>query len=67
MILQALNECYGALAKRGEISLPGWCDAKVSYALDIDEQGALVVQFSHQVIEHVNAGEVSIRGMYGYV
>ena len=41
MILQALNECYGALAKRGEISLPGWCDAKVSYALDIDEQGTL--------------------------
>lgn len=41
MILQALNECYSALAKRGEISLPGWCDAKVSYALDIDEQGTL--------------------------
>ncbi|MGN1068837.1 MAG: type I-C CRISPR-associated protein Cas8c/Csd1, partial [Candidatus Fimadaptatus sp.] len=41
MILQALNECYGALAERGEISLPGWCDAKVSYALDIDEQGTL--------------------------
>ena len=36
-------------------------------ALDIDEQGALVVQFSNHVIEHVNAGEVSIRGMYGYV
>ncbi|MGN0743308.1 MAG: type I-C CRISPR-associated protein Cas8c/Csd1 [Candidatus Fimadaptatus sp.] len=41
MILQALNKCYDALAKRGEISLPGWCDAKVSYALDIDGQGTL--------------------------
>lgn len=41
MILQALYTYYGALAARGEISPPGWCEAKVSFALDIDEDGIL--------------------------
>lgn len=41
MILQALCAYYDALADRGEISPPGWCDAKVSFALDLDESGAL--------------------------
>ena len=36
-------------------------------ALDIDEAGALVVRFSDGVTESVASGEVSIRGMYGYV
>ena len=35
-------------------------------ALDIDNEGALVVQFPTGT-ETVNSGEVSIRGMYGYV
>ncbi|MGM9613281.1 MAG: type I-C CRISPR-associated protein Cas8c/Csd1 [Butyricicoccus sp.] len=41
MILQALCTYYNALAARGEISPPGWCSAKVSFALDIDENGVL--------------------------
>lgn len=36
-------------------------------ALDIDEQGALVVSYEDGTTEHVNSGEVSIRGMYGYL
>ncbi len=36
-------------------------------ALDVDEQGALVVQYSGGEIAHINSGEVSVRGMYGYV
>ena len=36
-------------------------------ALDIDSEGALTVQFSDGAVETVNSGEVSIRGMYGYV
>ena len=36
-------------------------------ALDIDEEGALIVRFSTGLTEIVNSGEVSIRGMYGYV
>ena len=41
MILQALCDYYDALARRGDITLPGWSVAKVSYALDIDGSGAL--------------------------
>lgn len=41
MILQALCAYYDALASRGEITPLGWSEAKVSYALDIDENGAL--------------------------
>lgn len=36
-------------------------------ALDIDNEGALVVRFSDNRTESVNSGEVSVRGMYGYV
>ena len=36
-------------------------------ALDIDSEGALIVRFSDGSTEPVNSGEVSIRGMYGYV
>ena len=35
-------------------------------AIDIDAEGALVVRFDNG-IETVNSGEVSVRGMYGYV
>ena len=36
-------------------------------ALDIDNEGALVVRFPNGTAETVNSGEVSVRGMYGYV
>lgn len=36
-------------------------------ALDVDDTGALVVRFSDGTEESVNSGEVSIRGMYGYL
>jgi len=36
-------------------------------ALDIDEDGALLVRFSDGHEEIVNSGEVSVRGMYGYI
>lgn len=45
---------------RGEGSRPGT-------ALDVDEAGALVVRYADGTIEHVNSGEVSVRGLYGYV
>ena len=37
------------------------------HALDIDDAGALIVRFSDGNTEIVNSGEVSVRGMYGYV
>ena len=41
MILQALYDYYEALSKKGEISPPGWCSAKVSFALNLDLDGSL--------------------------
>lgn len=36
-------------------------------ALDIDDEGALIVSFPDGCIETVNSGEVSVRGLYNYV
>ena len=36
-------------------------------ALDVDERGALVVRYEDGQLEAVNSGEVSVRGMYGYL
>jgi len=37
------------------------------HAVDLSDDGALVVRFPDGSTEAVNAGEVSVRGMYGYV
>lgn len=44
-------------------------DGSVRYgrAVDVDDAGALVVRFADGSTQHVNSGEVSVRGMYGYV
>lgn len=41
--------------------------ARHGTALDIDDEGSLIVSFSDGTTETVSSGEVSIRGMYGYV
>ena len=50
-----------------EISLLRGDQIRYGRALDIDDEGALVVSFSDGTTEAVSSGEVSIRGMYGYV
>ena len=42
-------------------------NARHGTALDIDDDGALTVLYTNGEKEAVNAGEVSIRGMYGYI
>ena len=42
-------------------------EKRYGHALDIDDNGALVVRFANDSQEVVNSGEVSIRGMYGYL
>lgn len=42
MILQALVNHYETLADQGKVSRQGWCQAKVSYALDLDAEGNLL-------------------------
>ncbi len=39
MILQALVSYYETLAVRGELPQPGWAPVKVSYVLNLDDQG----------------------------
>ena len=50
-----------------EISLVRGEEVRHGTALDIDDDGALIVRFSDGQISAVNSGEVSVRGMYGYV
>jgi BirA family biotin operon repressor/biotin-[acetyl-CoA-carboxylase] ligase len=44
-------------------------DGSVTHAkaLDIDEEGALIAAFPNGETQIINSGEVSVRGMYGYV
>lgn len=42
MILQALVAYYNKLAARGEISKPGWAKAKISWAVEIDDNGSVL-------------------------
>lgn len=41
MILQSLVQYYEALEAKGKITRPGWCSAKVSYVLELSEEGEL--------------------------
>lgn len=40
MILQALVNYYEALLDNNKVAAQGWCQAKVSYALNLDVNGA---------------------------
>ena len=50
-----------------EISVVTPTQVRHGIAVDIDPEGALVVDFPDGHREAVSSGEVSIRGMYGYV
>lgn len=51
MILQALVEYYEILAKKGKVSRLGWCQAKVSYAINLSEEGEILGISSRKVEE----------------
>jgi len=50
-----------------DISLVRAEDVRHGKALNVDENGGLLVAFADGSTEIVTAGEVSVRGMYGYV
>jgi BirA family biotin operon repressor/biotin-[acetyl-CoA-carboxylase] ligase len=58
------NDCI-TLGK--DISLVRGDTVRHGHAVDIDSEGALLVRFADGSAEAVSSGEVSIRGMYGYV
>ena len=49
MILQALVSYYELMAQKGEISKPGWGPGKISYALEIDGEGAPIALYPLKV------------------
>lgn len=50
-----------------DISLVRGSEIRHGHAVGIDSEGALLVRFPNGTTEAVSSGEVSIRGMYGYV
>lgn len=50
-----------------DISLVAGDEIRHGTAIGIDSEGALLVRFADRHTEAVNSGEVSIRGMYGYI
>ena len=50
-----------------DISLVRSEEVRHGHAIDVNEEGALIVRFPDGHTEAVNSGEVSVRGMYGYV
>lgn len=50
-----------------DISIHRGDQVRYGHAEDVDGEGALVVRFPDGHTEAVNSGEVSVRGMYGYV
>lgn len=50
-----------------DISLLRGDEVRHGHAVSVDDEGALVVRFADGHTEAVNSGEVSVRGMYGYI
>lgn len=50
-----------------EVCLVRGEEVRHGLALDIDPSGALLVRLPDGQVEAVNSGEVSVRGMYGYI
>lgn len=67
--LQALQEQYNHLLinKNKEVRILGANKEFTGYALGINEKGELQVKKEDGTIKSIFSGEVSVRGMYGYV
>lgn len=65
----ATLDCYRAdcVTLGQEIVLIRGEEKQYGIALDINEEGGLIVRFRDNSIRTVTSGEVSVRGMYGYL
>ena len=64
MLRQYRKDCM-TLGK--DISILRGEEVRHGHALDLDDEGALIVRLADGSVETVNSGEVSVRGMYGYL
>lgn len=65
----SIMDAYRAdcITVNSDISLVRGDEVRHGHAMGIDDDGALLVQFPDGHVEPVSSGEVSIRGMYGYL
>ena len=64
-LMEAYRHCCITIGQ--QISILRGDEIRHATACDLDEDGGLVVCYADGQTETVNSGEVSIRGMYGYV
>ena len=64
MLAQYRKDC---ITVGQDVSLLRGDDVRYGHAIGVDDSGALVVRLADGTVEAVNSGEVSVRGMYGYV
>ena len=56
--------CRGRIAIGQKVPVLRSGNSRQGKAPDGQSDGALMVQYSHGTIQHVNSGEVSVRGLY---
>lgn len=67
-ISKSINICRENCALIGkEVKIIKGEEIKIGRALDINEDGQLVIQFKNGIVENVFSGEVSVRGLNGYI
>lgn len=49
-----------------EVTVIGWDQRRNGKALDVRDNGDLLVQYEDGSVDTVNSGDVSVRGLYGY-
>ena len=52
MILQSLVDYYETLARQGAIAKPGWGNYKISYAVNLNQQGEVIGILSLEKEQH---------------
>lgn len=67
--LEGLQEAYNDLLVNcgREVRILGAKEQYTGKALGINPQGELLVEREDGIVEQVASGEVSVRGIYGYV
>lgn len=67
-ISEVIHICRKGSALIGkEIRVIKGDEMKVGKALDINEEGELIVEYSNGIVENILSGEVSVRGLGGYI